>query len=186
MLLPVVALLSLLLSWLASPPPASAHAKLLRTVPAAGTLVAEPPAEVQLYFNEAVGLEFSTITILNRARQEQPVGALGRVGGDETTASVPVTGALPDGTYTVVWRVLSVVDGHLIAGSFAFRVRAGTSTPTAGTPEPEEPIVPDVAALPAGNSFEGTSPAPDPIRWLARALILAAAIVLVGGPSTLR
>jgi hypothetical protein len=54
-------------------------------------------------------------------------------------------GKLDDGTYTVSWRAVSRVDGHVTRGAFAFSVGAGQSTTTpaagptavpAGTPGP--------------------------------------------------
>ena len=57
--------------------------------------------------------------------------------------TVPVTGPMPKGTYTVSWRAVSRTDGHLTAGSFAFGVgerpvamRRGTETVTAPFPSP--------------------------------------------------
>lgn len=176
------AVLLVILSWLATPAPASAHAKLVRTAPEAGSLLDAQPQEIQLYVSEEVGLEFSTVTLYDRARREQSLGALGRVDGDSSTVTAPIPGVLPPGIYTVVWRVLSTVDGHLTAGSFAFRVRARVAgTPAANiTPEPEEPIVPFEGS--PDTPFEGSAESPDPLRWLVRALILGASVLLLGGP----
>lgn len=58
-------------------------------------------------------------------------------GGRRMVASVP---ALPRGVYTVRWRVLSTLDGHVTAGSFVFAVGAGeepqTRPQTGITPPP--------------------------------------------------
>ena len=70
-------------------------------------------------------------------------------------------GELADGTYVVVWRTLSVVDGHVIRGSFAFGVG--------------EPVAPDVAVAVA--SIE-SSPAAAVSRWL----LFVGVAVLIGGP----
>ena len=72
--------------------------------------------------------------------------------------------------------MISSVDGHLTAGSFAFRVRDASKP---GTPEPEEPVVP--AGTEAPPPVEGNAEATDPLRWVIRAIMLAAAALLTGG-----
>jgi copper transport protein len=172
------ALLFLLIASLVEPRPASAHAKLLKSTPAAGSRLDAQPSDIQLFFSESVDLTFSSIKMLDRARREQQVGSLARVGASDSTASAAIVGTLAPGTYTVVWRMLSATDGHLTAGSFAFLVRgSGQGT---GTPEPEGPIEPAVDS--SGEPFEGSSESPDPLRWAIRALILAAFALLLGGP----
>lgn len=177
-------LLTILLStfWLQTASPASAHGKLDKTSPEAGSTVDEAPTQLELYLSESINLEFSYVKLLDRARQEQPVGALEHIGGDENAVTVRLGSQLAPGIYTVVWRVLSTVDGHLTTGSFAFRVRgaAGQGTPTAGgTEEPFEPFAPVEGS--GGTPFEGSAADPDPIRWLTRAAMLAASILLLGG-----
>src|SRR5829696_5178166 len=103
-----LALLILVLSilFLGNPAPTLAHAKLFRTMPEANSLLDTSPAEIGLYLSEAVSLDFSTVTLYDRARNEQPVGPLGRIGTDDTTVRLSVGKSLPAGSYTVVWRVL--------------------------------------------------------------------------------
>lgn len=172
--------LLLVLPWLYSPKPASAHPQLVKSSPEAGSTVDTSPAEIELYMTEAVSLEFSTIKIYDRARQEQPVGPLARIDAD-TSAKVAVLNTLPPGIYTVVWRVLSNADGHLIAGNFAFRVRAAAgATPGPGDTGAEEPVVPldDTSASP----YETDTSSADPFRWLVRAVMFVGSILLLGGP----
>src|SRR3954471_1665228 len=114
--------------------PASAHSKLVSSSPQAGSILDTSPPRIELELSESVGVQFSTITVYNRERQEQPLGAVALVPGSNTKMYVDVTGTLPGGTYTVVWRAISAVDGHLTAGTFAFRVRGA---PGQATPEPE-------------------------------------------------
>lgn len=174
----VATILLVTLTWLAGPQAASAHPELVKSSPEAGSITDSSPQQLELYFTEGVSLGFSTIKLLDRARREQPIGVLEKIGVADTDVKAIVTNPLPSGVYTVVWRVLSSVDGHLIAGSFAFRVRG--SAPDVGTPEAIEPVVPleDVG----GGSFEGTAPVADPFRWVIRAVTLAAAVLLLGGP----
>ncbi|HYP40473.1 MAG TPA: copper resistance protein CopC [Chloroflexia bacterium] len=169
-----LAALFLLALWLANAAPAQAHAKLVQSSPVAGSILDAPPQEIRLYLSEAVSLDFSTIRILDRSRNEQQVGPFTRGDTDaDVRATIPAT--LAPGTYTVIWRVLSAVDGHVTSGTLAFRVRGS------GTPGPDEGEVIPIPGGDAGGPLEGSSDTPDPLRWLVRAIILAAAALLVGG-----
>ena len=175
-------LLPFIASWLVSPMTAAAHPKLIKSSPEAGSTLETSPTAIDLFFTEDVSLDISTVKMLDRARREMPVAAPVRV-DEATSLRAPVTGPLAPGVYTVVWRVLSTVDGHLIAGSFAFRVKS-TETTGGGTPEPVEPIEPVVGTEGdggAGNPFEGTASDPSPTRWVIRAIILSTAVLLLGG-----
>jgi copper transport protein len=129
--------LAALLFALAPAQPAQAHAVLLSTDPADGTILDRAPETVTLHFNEQV----------------QPVGDATRLvdgnGGDHlaTTASsdgdvvVTLPGDLPDGPYYLNWRVVSA-DDHPISGVLSFAV--GTETPppapvSAVAAEPDPP-----------------------------------------------
>jgi methionine-rich copper-binding protein CopC/putative copper export protein len=170
-----LAALFLLTLWLANATPAQAHAKLVKSSPVAGSILDASPQEIRLYLSEAVSLDFSTISILDRSRNEQQVGAFVR-GDTDADVRAAIPAPLPPGTYTVIWRVLSAVDGHVTTGTLAFRVR-GT-----GTPGPDEgEVVPITGSGDAAGPLEGSSETPDPLRWLVRAIILAAAALLVGG-----
>jgi copper transport protein len=162
-----------MLGWLIAPRPASAHAKLVRSEPASGALLDATPALISLYLSEGVNLDISQITLLDRSRREYPLNPLAHISGDAETVQAALATSLDPGTYTVVWRVLSAVDGHVTAGSFAFRVRG-----TGGTPEPDEPLTP----VEGGDEYEGNTPPPDPLRWVARALIFGSLALLLGGP----
>jgi putative copper export protein/methionine-rich copper-binding protein CopC len=141
--------------------------------PEAGTLLDAPPQTLRLEWNETVSLQFSSIKIYDRSRTEQSIGALGQPAGEDNVIKASIPNALPAGTYTVVWRVVSGADGHLTAGSFAFRVR-GTGTGA----EDQGPVSPDEAIT---STLDDESQAANPFRWTVRALILTGAILLLGG-----
>src|SRR5439155_26842706 len=96
--------------------------------------------------------------------------------GVATDIETTITNKLGPGTYTVVWRVISATDGHVTAGTFAFRVRA-----TGGTPEPEGTPAPLETTEPQ-SPLEGQAENADAYRWVIRGIILAAAALLTGGP----
>lgn len=114
------ALLSLLLL---TPLPADAHSFLRESTPADGEVLDSPPSEVVLEFTEPPDLEVhSDIRVLDESGQEVGAGDLEPVGPPEVVrVTLP---HLEDGVYTVSWRALSTVDGHVTAGLFAFGVGA--------------------------------------------------------------
>lgn len=164
--------------FLIAPQGTAAHPQLVRTEPAARQVLDRAPTEVGIWFNEAVTLEFSAIQVLDRARREYAVGPLEQPDGDPSRLRIALQPNLPSGTYNVIWRILSTVDGHVLEGRFIFTVRLpGEPTPTPG-PEPE-PLPDDTSAPPTD---EPTTPAVSPVRWLVRALALLLAAGLLGGP----
>ncbi len=111
-----------LISWLAmSALPVSAHALLVRAVPAANATLDHSPAQVELFFSEAVDPAFSTITVLDTNGQAVDNGDTLVDPADAAHLTVSLR-SLPDGIYTVAWKALSATDGHVTQGSFPFAV----------------------------------------------------------------
>jgi copper transport protein len=107
-----------LLAWAA---PANAHANLTRSDPPANAALDTSPAEIRLWFTEPLEPDFSRVTLRDQT------GAVIETPPAQTDADDPhqlalMPGALPDGLYTVAWRVVSAADGHATEGSFAFGV----------------------------------------------------------------
>ena len=105
-----------------------AHANLIRSQPEQDALLDRGPAEVRLFFSEPLEPRFSEVIVYDRNRT--PVTQADR-GGFETRPHVdpadPTVMFLPlpdlgEGTYTVAWKALSTVDGHITQGAFAFGV----------------------------------------------------------------
>lgn len=101
--------------------PAAAHGILQSSWPAPNAVLLTPPGDVVLTFNEPVDAAFSRITVVSTAGQN--VAGPAQVGerNRQMRAMLP---ALPEGLYTVRWRVLSTIDGHVTAGSFVFAIGA--------------------------------------------------------------
>jgi copper resistance protein C len=114
--LPIVALM-LLFSGAGT---ALAHAHLSRAQPAADSTLKTAPAELVLWFSEALEPGFATVQVTDKAG--------GRVDGEAVTAD-PTDGKilhvtlkpLAAGSYKVAWRVTSV-DSHTTNGTFTFRI----------------------------------------------------------------
>jgi copper transport protein len=159
------------------PASAWAHATLLRTVPGNGAVLATAPTAVRLVFDETVRPASGIKAIRNDGTSV--LAAKARVVGGRTLV-VPLPGRLPDGDYTVLWRVVSD-DGHTVAGVIAFGVGAGRSPPTAALTVGNGPTVKDVVArwllftgllTAVGAAFFRFAVGPVPVRLLLGAFLL--------------
>jgi len=97
---------------------ARAHSLLLDSAPAADALLAAPPPEISLRFNNRIEKKLSTIRLLDERGGVRPLAMLADGPADRLTATVP---SLDPGAWRVEWRVLST-DGHVVSGRFSFRV----------------------------------------------------------------
>jgi copper transport protein len=115
-----------------------AHAKLLRSDPAANAALTAQPARISLWFSERPEPKFTVVQLLDSAGAAivlgQPVVDAKAM---EITLDVPPN--LPSGKYTVSWRT-AAADGHASSGRFAF---------TLTLPPKAEPAAPPPVAVPA-------------------------------------
>jgi copper transport protein len=119
----ITVLLTVLAATLAlGTPPASAHAALLRTTPGDAEILQAAPAEVTLTFGEPVGIGLGNLRVLSAQGDRVDSGALTRT-ADGTVVHIPLKPAIAEGTYVVVWRVVSE-DSHPVSGAFTFSVGA--------------------------------------------------------------
>ncbi|HYP20607.1 MAG TPA: copper resistance protein CopC, partial [Chloroflexia bacterium] len=154
---------------------AHAHARPVGSNPPPGSSLQSTPDELEISLSEAVSLDFSSVLLLDRSRRELPVGKIGYGSQGESSVRVPIDGELPAGTYGVVWRVVSAVDGHLTTGSFVFRVLEEGEDPQAAP----EPLAVDPGS--AGTLLGTVGERPDALHWLVRALVLACITFCLGG-----
>jgi copper transport protein len=126
-----VAVLVALLA-LVAPARASAHATLLRTVPADGRTLQRAPSAVRLEFDDRVHVGSGNAAVAN-ATTESVLGAPPEARG--SVLVLPLRAHLADGAYTVRWSIVSQ-DGHPEQGVLAFAVGSGVARPvlSAGTP----------------------------------------------------
>ena len=101
--------------------PVFAHALLVRSVPEANAALDRAPAQIELSFTETLEPSFSTITVFNSSGAQVDNGDSKLDPADHTHLTVSLR-SLPDGVYTVAWKALSAVDGHITTGSFPFAV----------------------------------------------------------------
>ncbi len=139
-----------------------AHALLQSSDPAAGSTVAAAPTAVVMTFGEAPDPKLSSAQVLDSSGRNVARGPAAAVPGHPDQLQVPL-GTLSDGVYTVAWRTVSTVDGHTVAGSFAFGV--GVSPGSAGT---------------ATGTTTVTSSSASPAATVTRSLLYAGLILLFG------
>ncbi len=138
---------------------ASAHALPQSAVPAEGAAVQQAPASVRITFGENPDPQLSSITVVDGSGRNVDAGPTTTVAGKLLELQVPLK-PLGKGVYTVTWKTVSAVDGHLATGSYAFGVDVSPGSVTAAPP---------VAA--AGPSVSAV---------LARLLLFAGLVVTLG------
>ena len=120
----VVVALAVVGSGLVAPQTALAHAELVEAAPAAGASLVQSPREIRLTFSEAVDASVSSIQLYDRSgRSVRGIGRSTAAPGPAPAIRARLTAVLPDGLYTVEWRVISSDDGHATAGVYSFGVR---------------------------------------------------------------
>jgi putative copper export protein/methionine-rich copper-binding protein CopC len=141
--------------------PAGAHALAQSSDPPAGSTVQQPPSVVTVNFGEQPDPALSSLRVLDSGGQDHASGKTEAVAGQPLSLRVALH-PLDKGVYTVAWRTVSKVDGHLAAGTFAFGVGV---TPTGAAA---------AAGLPAH------APAPATASVAGRWLLYAGLMLLVG------
>ena len=171
-----LALLVVPLVALALPGQAWGHARLLRTVPADGSVLAAPPNTVQVFFDSSVRTSSGIKAVRNGGGSV--LGGKPRVVGHRLV--IPLQPGLRDGDYTILWRVLSE-DGHTLAGVMAFGVGSGRAPPVPTLTADNGPSVQDVLArflfftgllTAAGAAFFRFAVGPVPVRLMLGAFLV--------------
>ena len=108
------------LAALGLPATASAHAYLVKTVPAASVEVNTPPPDVELTYDEAVEPRLAIVSVTDVDGHSVTDGPVTRSPANPDTLVVPLK-RVPTGWYLVYWRVISV-DGHPVQSAFSFSV----------------------------------------------------------------
>jgi copper transport protein len=147
--------------------PAVAHANLVRSDPAAGAVLTTAPAQVQLWFSEQPDPHFSDVQVINANGRRVDHADMRPAPSDPLSLIAGVSSPLPDGLYTIVWKTVSAVDGHVVNGSVPFYV----GQPPAGVYVP--------VGAQSGPASSGGLPGPGAVfdRWLG----LLSGVLLAGG-----
>ena len=124
---------------LLSGPAAHAHALVQSSTPANGDVLDTSPPAVLIRFTEPPDRGLSQIRVFDATGTAVTTEPVEGIPGQPRALRAPLP-ELAEGTYTVSWRVLSTVDGHITTGSFAFGVGQAPEpvAQTAGTVEGEQ------------------------------------------------
>lgn len=110
-------------------PGADAHAVVISTSPPAGSQLDDAPTEVTITFNEQVGIEGDSLTVIDADGTR--VSSPATTSGTTVRAEIDLPG---DGWYAVSWWVISA-DGHPLSGAWTFRVGEGEASAPEGLAE---------------------------------------------------
>ncbi|WP_018807819.1 copper resistance protein CopC [Salinispora arenicola] len=157
--------------------PAAAHNSLKAATPAKNAQLATAPTEITLEFLQKLDPAFTTIVLSDAAQQKIPTGEPMVTGA---TGTISIDGPLPNGTYTVAYRVVSA-DGHPVQGSYPFTVAdpAGAEAPAPVSPaaEPDPTATDATSASPAsatGGDNDGGGPGALAVVGVGIVLVLVA------------
>ncbi|TDC63988.1 copper resistance protein CopC [Micromonospora sp. KC207] len=169
---PAVALTTLV-ALLAPAAPAAAHNSLTAATPAAEARLATPPSEISVRFLQKLDPELTTIVLSDAARRVVPTGVPVVTG---SRATVTVAEPLPDGAYTVAYRIVST-DGHPVQGSYRFTVAGPAAATTPALAAPSTPI--PTTGVAGAAAHPGRGGGPGPLAVAAGSVLVAAALVVV-------
>ncbi|AEB42494.1 copper resistance CopC family protein [Micromonospora maris] len=135
--------------------PAYAHNVLRKATPAQDAELTKAPTKVTLDFLQKLNPSFTTVTLSDA--DKQPV-ATSEPEVDGTKATVTIESTLPNGVYTVAYRVVSN-DGHPVQGSYKFTVADPSATAEPSPSPSPSPEATEPAESPSPTA-EQTSVAP--------------------------
>lgn len=100
---------------------AFAHAVPIQSIPAADARLSNAPAQIEIFFSEAIEASFSSIKVFD-SRGERVDNNDTRLDTADPRHLTVTVRSVPAGVFTVAWNVLSSVDGHITSGAFPFAV----------------------------------------------------------------
>lgn len=147
------------------PAVASAHAILQESTPQRGETLRQSPEQIRFEFNEPVETSFGAVRLFDSDGEQIDTGEVLHPGGEPSAIAVDVDGALEQGSYTAVYRVVSA-DSHPVSGGLTFSV---------GSPDGGGAPVSELIGAESGSQPD--SPAFVADRWLG----YASTALMVGG-----
>jgi copper transport protein len=150
-----------------------AHAILLRSDPARDAVLTSAPGAISMWFSEDLNPSLSKAVVLTVNQH--------LVGGSSAVSTVDthemdfnIQDDLPPGNYLVVWHTQSADDGHLLSGSFLFKIANPDGT------VPNQTIDPTAASNLLGNTTSNQFDATALLSTIMVALVDLASVFWVG------
>jgi len=107
----------------AAPAAVLPHIVLDSSVPADGSVNAEPVGEIRLFFSGAPLMRGASVRVITSARQLVRTSPPAADPEDPKQVFVQIDPGLAPGAYRVQWRCIAD-DGHVMRGDFAFEISA--------------------------------------------------------------
>ena len=137
----LIALIATIAALAQSPAPVAAHTYLLRAEPGDGTVIANGPGSIRLWFSDGLVPEFTTAELRDSRGTSIPVTWLppqpdqipaGGQGPSRTAflLDIEIPALAPD-TYQVLWQTRATDDLHAISGVVVFGIRQVPPLPVA-------------------------------------------------------
>jgi methionine-rich copper-binding protein CopC len=104
------------------------HLALEKSSPAEDAVLDSAPTEIRLFFSQEPQAAGTSLRLMAADSTRVSTGDPEPSADDTAVFSAPVTGAMPDGSYTVVWRAMAK-DGHVVRGEFSFTLVAADGAP---------------------------------------------------------
>jgi copper transport protein len=144
--------------------PVAAHAFLESSDPTPSAVLPTAPQSVTLTFTEPLESSYSRAELFDATGAQVP-GATSSIGPEPRSMIVQIPPGLSNGTYSLLWRTLSTVDGHTAQGYLPFTIGTAADVRVAAQPS---------AAV---NSSALPEPALAVARWLALLGVAAVAAI---------
>ncbi|MBI1729044.1 copper resistance protein CopC [Candidatus Acetothermia bacterium] len=151
----------LALAWL-FPAIAWAHAFVTNTDPPQGAVLDAAPSALKITYSEAIEPKFSTFTLYDGQGNKLPDPTI-EIQPDGVNVTLHLN-LLDKGTYTLAWKAISRVDGHLTKGVYPFSIG-----------------VPGVAGSATSSDSPGSGQSINPVEAVVRWLEFLMIMVIVGG-----
>src|ERR671912_1520653 len=101
--------------------PVAAHAFLESSDPIANAVLPTAPQSITLTFTEPLETSYSRAELFDETGALVP-GATATIGPEPRSMTVEIPPGLANGTYSLLWRTLSTVDGHTAQGYLPFTI----------------------------------------------------------------
>src|ERR671910_62601 len=113
--------------------PVAAHAFLESSDPTANAVLPTAPQSVTLTFTEPLESSYSRAELFDATGAQVP-GATSSIGPEPRSMIVQIPPGLSNGTFSLLWRTLSTVDGHTAQGYLPFTIGTEADVRVAAPP----------------------------------------------------
>ena len=107
---------------------ASAHARLVKSTPAADAVLTQQPSVILAWYSEEVAVKGSFIRLYDSADKLLASGGVDLSDHNHESMKL-IPPLLSPGTYTIKWHAISADDNHVTQDAFRFTIQSATRSP---------------------------------------------------------